>query len=188
MSYLQKILLGTFETALFLDKGIQRFPHGKNDAIISLALPLLLMPLWVTAFYLEPTPKLGEQSYIWLLGVHALKLFFQLVIFYGMIWEVSRALKKTEGFRLFVTSRNYVALASFIVSAPLILMAVTGAHSWSELFPMFIAIMFYEIALTAFIAAYALNVPWQLAGGIGFLSLFVNEAVSSTLFYFVGIS
>jgi len=104
-----------------------------------------------------------------------------------MVFEVARRLKKAGEFWLFFTARNYASLAGFAISAPLILMIITGTHGWSDLFPMFIAIMFYEIALTAFIAACALNIPWQLAGGIGFLSLFVNEAVSKTLFYLAGV-
>lgn len=181
MKVVKSILLGTLELSLFLTKGASRMPQDRQTAINSFAVPFVLLPIWIYAFYLEPTPLMGEQSYSWLFWVHLLSSVLEIVGFYAVLWLIVAKFERKDKFWTFVTAKNFSSLVGFVISAPLVLLVLNGSNTWEEVFPMFVVLAFYEVALTAFISTFTLSIPWQMGGGIGFFSFLLTEQITGTV-------
>ena len=54
-------------------------------------------------------------------------------------------------------------------------MGVSGAYGWEDLYPFVVCVSVYTYAFTAFMAAYVLRIPWELAGFIAMISIMVDN-------------
>lgn len=182
-----KPLLGTFELALFMAQGVERFPVTVSAAKRSFAIPIILLFLWVYPLYLVPTEVLGQRGYGELITIHGSILVLHLAVFCTLLWFIAQKLGKIEYFWSVVTMNNYVSIISFIMMLPLFIMVITGHHSWDDVFGGLLLISFYELALTAYVITRGLNVPWQFGTGLAFLSMFIWDGASTTIFALSGI-
>ncbi|GEM_PF-3543339 len=182
-----KPLLGTFELALFMAAGVKRFPVNPRAARISFLVPIALLFFWVYPLHRVPTEILGERGYGELVLIHGGILAIHLTVFLFILWAVARQLGKAESFWPVVTMNNFCSIAGFVLMLPLFAMVIAGRHTWEEIFNALILISFYELALTAYVITRGMNVPWQFGTGLAFVSMFIANSASTTVFALAGI-
>jgi hypothetical protein len=182
-----KPLMGTLELALFLSKGVTRFPRSKNAAILSFIVPITLMLIWVYPTSIVPTEVMGDRSYFDILLIHISIMTLHLGLFYSALWFILSYLKYAEKFCTLICIGNFISLVSFVLIMPLCIMVVKGAYSWEEIYGALIVISCYELAICAFAITKLLEVPWQFGAGIAFLSVFIWHGVSTSIHTFLGI-
>ena len=185
---MKPVLLGTLELALFMDRGAQRFPNNVKLALKSFLVPFALLPLWVYPLYAEPTERLGPRGYAELIAIHGTVMAFYIAALLGLVWTIAHYMKRMDRFWAYVTALNFLSLAGFILTAPLLVMVVTGVHTWEEMYAILVAAALYEFALAGFAAAYILNIPWQLAASLSCFALVLHQLTAQTVFYIIGIA
>ncbi len=185
---MKPVLLGALELALFMDRGAQRFPNSRPLAIKSFLVPFALLPLWIYPLHVLPTERLGERAYGELLLLHGMIMAFYIATLLGLVWTIAHYMKRMDRFWAFVTALNFLSLAGFTLTAPLLIMVVTGVHTWEELYAILVAAALYEFALVGFAAAYILNIPWQLAASLSCFALVLHQLTAETVFYVLGIA
>lgn len=183
----KNVWLGTLEAGLFMEKSVRLFPDDKKAGLLSFLVPLLLPFFWVYPLAVVPTQRMGDRGYFGLLSIHLPIEILVIAVFFPILWGVTKFLNKTEHFWRTVVMCNFIGIAEFALMVPLLAMVMLGIHSWDEIYAMLIVVMFYQIALTGFVIAYSLNVPWQFAGGLAFMTMFIDQSVSKTVFFLMGI-
>ena len=167
-------LLGALEIALFMPEARARFNNDYNEARRSFLIPLLLFPLTLLLIYFSPESAHKSAGNLALL--YGLRLLINWAVFLGVVYMIARKINRKDYFLPFVTANNWITMPTTAAFLPVIWMMTTGSHSWEELYPFMVCLLFYGYGCTAYIAAQTLRIPWELAGFIAVLAMTVNES------------
>lgn len=174
-------LLGSLEVALFMPEARGRFGTGAEEAIRSFLIPTLLLPVSLLLVYAFPKPELADAPASVIAILYSLRMVLTWALFLGAIYWLTRNVNRREYFCQFVIAINWLAIPATLAYLPTILLLMSGAYSWQELYPFTVSLTVYTYAFTAFMAAYVLRLPWELAGFIAVISLMVDNYTSDLI-------
>lgn len=181
---IKRNLLGSLEVALFMPVARTRFGDTRDEAIRSFIVPILLFPLTLMAVYMFPQAELAGNSGHTIALLYSLRMAAMWGIFFGAVYWITKEIDRKKHFYQFVIATNWLTVPSTIVFLPVAWMLLSGIHTWQELYPFMICLMLYTYAFTAFMAAYILRVPWELAGFVVILGMCVNDSTMDILNWF----
>ena len=174
-------LLGSLEVALFMPEARSRFGTGAEEAIRSFLIPTLLLPITLLLVYTFPKPGLADASANAIAILYSLRMVLTWGLFLGSVYWLAKNVNRREYFCQFVIAVNWLAIPATLAYVPAILLLASGAYSWQELYPFTVSLTLYGYAFTAFMAAYVLRVPWELAGFIAVIGLIVDDYTSDLI-------
>lgn len=174
-------LLGALEVALFMPEARNRFSTSADEAIRSFMIPTLLLPATLLLVYIFPRPELADDSANTIAFLYSLRMVLSWVMFLGCIYWLVNNVNRREYFCQFVTATNWLTIPATLIYLPVALMIAGGAYSWTELYPFTVCLTVYTYAFTAFMAAYILRVPWELAGFVAVISVMVDNYTSDLI-------
>lgn len=177
----KKNLLGALEIALLMPQARTRFGNTAEDAVKSFAVPLFLFPLALLSFYTFPQPELADDTANALSFLYGLRLVFSWTLFLGAVYWISKEIDRKEHFYQFVTANNWVSLPATIAFAPIAWIVMSGQYTLNELSPIISVLIYYTYGMTAFVAAYTLRIPWELAGFIAMVAFMINDTTHNVL-------
>lgn len=172
---LKRNLLGCVEVALFMSVARQRFGNSYDEAVRSFIIPILLFPLSLAAVYLYPQPELAGASPNTIALLYSLRMATSWALFLSAVYMIVREIDRRDLFYKFIIASNWITLPATVVFVPVGWMLMSGAYTWAELYPFMVCLMIYSYAFTAFMVAYVLRVPWELAGFITFIGVLIND-------------
>lgn len=178
-------LLGTLEVALFMPESRTRFSPNADEAIRSFMIPTLLLPATLLLVYLSPRPELADSTANTIAFLYSLRMVMGWALFLGCTYWLAKSVNRKEYFCQFVAATNWLAIPATLIYLPVALMIASGAYTWTDLYPFTVCLTIYTYAFTAFMTAYILRVPWELAGFVAVISVMVNN-YTSDLITFVG--
>lgn len=178
-------LLGSLEVALFMPAARKRFGDSKEEAIRSFVVPILLFPLTLAAVYLYPKEAIAHNSANMLSLIYSLRMVAIWALFFGTVYWIAKEIDRKKYFYQFVIASNWLTVPATVVFIPVAWMLLAGIQTWEEIYPFMVCLLLYTYAFTAFMAAYVLRVPWELAGFIVFLGMAINNSTLDIL-YWVG--
>jgi hypothetical protein len=167
--------LGCFETALFMPSGAKRFGNTYDEAVRSFLIPAFLFPLTILAVYFYPTPDLAGIPKNTLAFLFSMRMFLSWIMFFGLIHWILRRVDHMDYFYRFVIATNWLALPATIVFMPVVALLFSGAYSWEEIHAFTMFIVFYSYAFTAYMAVYALIIPWEMAAFITVIAMMIDD-------------
>ncbi len=167
--------LSCFETALFMPGGAKRFGNTYEEALRSFLIPAFLFPLTILGVYFYPTPELEVIPKDTLSLLFSTRLVLSWVMFFGLMHWIPRRVDRMDHFYRFVIATNWLALPASVVFLPVMWLLFSGASSWEEIYPFTLFIVFYSYAFTAYMAVYALSIPWEMAAFITIISMTIND-------------
>ncbi len=168
-------LLGTFEVALFMREGPNRFGNTRDEAFRSFLIPTFLFPASAMAFFLSGAPESIGATENTLLMLLSLRIVFFWALFFGTVAWILRRVDHMNHFYRFVVAANWVAIPTTVIFMPVLWMLVSGAYSWDQLYPFTMFLVFYGYALIAYAAVYALIVPWEFAMFIAMICMVISD-------------
>lgn len=171
---IKRNLLGCLEIALLMHQGRNRFGNSYDEAIRSLIIPILISPLTLTVIMLYPAPEISEVSRSAIALMYALRMAAVTALFLGAVWWIVREIDRKEYFLQFVIAMNWLSIPATIAILPALYLVFGGYYTWEEISPITYILMGYTYLFTAYMAAYVLRIPLELAGFITFISYAVN--------------
>lgn len=170
---IKRNLLGTLEISLFMAVPADRFDKSREAMLRSFYIPVFLFPL--TLLLINFNPALQEVSANKIALLYSLRMWVSLGFFLGFVWLLCRKTDRMDRFRQFVTANNWLSLPAALLFVPVLLVFSSGGHSWQEMQPFMMFLVLYSYAITAFMAAYVLNIPFELGGFVGFIAMAANN-------------
>lgn len=177
----KKNLLGALEIALLMPQARTRFSDSAEAAVRSFAVPLFLFPLALLSFYIFPHPGLTDDTANAFSVLYTLRLALSWSLFLGAVYWISKEIDRKEHFHQFVTANNWATLPATVIFAPVAWLIIHGDYNIQELMPIISALVLYTYGMTAFVAAYVLRIPWELAGFIAMIAFMVNDSTYNIL-------
>jgi len=181
-------LKGAFDLLFLFGQGIHAFSGTKRDAIRSFAIPVVLFPvtLFFSVFY---PPKGMEEGYsnsqiLMTVSLHAVISF---VFSLAAIFLLARSFKKSDKFWLFLEAINWIGLAFFLITLPLVNAAVFNWIPREEMDRIFVITQCFFYVVTACVIFRAFQLNWQLSGFMAIVILFVDQTMWDILFMLQGI-
>lgn len=171
---IKRNLLGCLEIALLMRRGRDRFGDNYDEALRSFIVPILVSPVILLVIMLYPAPEISAVSRSALALMYALRMFAVTALFLGAVWWIVGELDRREYFLKFVTASNWLSVPATIMILPSLYLTFSGLYTWEELYPFTCMAMAYSYFFTAFMAAYVLRIPMELAGFITFIGYIVN--------------
>ena len=178
---IKRNLLGGLEIALFMPVARTRFGTNYDEALRSFFIPVILFPLTLLGVYLCPKPDLAGASVNMIALLYSLRMAATWALFLGSVYWITGHVGRREHFSQFVIAINWLQVPATVVFLPFLWMMLTGGHTWGELYPAIICVMVYTYAFTAFMAAWVLRIPWELAGFITMISFLINDYTGDIL-------
>lgn len=179
---LKQNLLGTLETALFIQKGASRFSHDNKSLLKSFLIPVLLLPMTlITVFYAHPHGELANGATQILAAIYTLRLFVYLGLYLGFVYFMAKTLDKTSEFKQFVTANNWLTLPAAIAMLPLLALFLNGSHSWEEIYPMMVVVTLYSYAYSGFMIAHIMRIPYEMAAFIAISGMAIHQGSLTAL-------
>lgn len=172
---LKRNLLGSLEVALFMPIARQRFGNSYDEAVRSFIVPILLFPLTLAAVYLFPQHDADNVSANTLAMLYSLRMAASWALFITAVYMIVREIDRRDLFYKFIIANNWITVPATAVFIPVAFMLLSGRYTWDELYPFMMCLMLYSYAFTAFMVAYILRVPWELAGFITFMGVTINN-------------
>ncbi|MBU0799652.1 MAG: hypothetical protein KKA05_01485 [Alphaproteobacteria bacterium] len=172
---LKRNLLGCLEVALFMPIARQRFANSYDEAVRSFIIPILLFPLSLASVYLFPQEQIVGTSANTIALLYSLRIAASWALFLSAVYMIVREIDRRDLFYKFIVASNWITLPATLVFVPVGWMLMSGLYTWQELYPFMACLMLYSYAFTAFMVAYVLRVPWELAGFITFIGVMVND-------------
>ncbi len=175
---IKRNLLGSLEVALFMPVGAKRFGSARDEMFRSFIVPIILFPVTLLAFTLRPESLFYEDgaSVNIVTMLYSLHLWLGLTAFLGIVYLIMREVDRKKYFYQFVTANNWLTVPTTVIFIPMLWMQMNGTHNWQELHPFMVCLALYTYAYTAFMAAYVLRLPWELAGFVVMISIVVNDS------------
>lgn len=183
---IKRNLLGGLEVALFMPVARKRFGDTADEAVRSFAIPLLLFPLTLLAFYIYPKEEIARHSADMISIMYALRMAAMWLLFFGTVYWIAKEVDRKKYFYQFVIASNWLTLPATIIFLPVAWMLISGAYGWNELYPFMTCLMIYTYVFTAFMATRILRIPWELAGFIVFLNICISNSTLDILFWVGG--
>lgn len=171
---IKRNLLGCLEIALLMRRGRDRFGDSYDEAIRSFIIPILVSPVILLIIMLYPAPEISAVSRSALALLYALRMFAVTALFLGAVWWIVGELDRREYFLKFVTASNWLSIPATVMILPSLYLTFGGYYTWDELYPFTCIAVGYSYFFTAFMAAYVLRIPLELAGFITFIGYMVN--------------
>lgn len=172
---IKRNMLGCLEIALFMPVAQQRFANNYDEAIKSFIIPILLFPVSLALVYFYPADDMGAASANTIALLYSLRMAASWALFILAVYIIAREIDRRDLFYKFIIANNWITLPATVVFLPVGMMLMGGHYSWAELYPFMVCLMLYSYAFTAFMVAHILRVPWELAGFITFIGVFVND-------------
>ena len=163
-------LLGCFEIAIFMSKGIERFDETKVTAVKSLLVPLILTPIVVILMVMVFSDFATEV----LIPLHVGRIILTMVITWAIVYLLSKHFNRDQYFWRFVTVSCWADIIGFLLLLPIVIGVLSGYEfAVFESYALFIGIVGYVYA--AFIATHVLKLPWELGGFVAIVGMGVSE-------------
>lgn len=177
----KKNLLGSIEVALFMPVARERFGNSFEEAMRSFLIPTLLLPVTLLFVFMFPKPELADASANTIAILYSLRMIATWGLFLGSVYWLAKNVNRKDYFYQFVIATNWLAIPATLAYVPAAWLLLSGAYSWQELYPFVVSLTVYTYAFTAFMAAYVLRVPWELAGFIAVISVMVDNYTSDLI-------
>lgn len=152
-----------------------RFGSDYNEALRSFIVPILFFPLTLLIVYAYPSPGLKEASANTVALLYSLRMAICWGLFLGAVYFLTCEIGKKEHFCQFVIASNWLAVPASVIFMPVMWCVMTGTHTWEELYPFTLCLMFYSYGFTAYMAAWILRIPMELAGFIAVIAFIIND-------------
>lgn len=167
-------LLGCFETVLLMRQARTRFGTTAPEAIRSFAIPVMISPLFLLAFFLFQVPETSEASRYTIALLYALRMVTVWGMFLGLVWWIAREIDREQHFFQFVIANNWLSIPATLLLLPVLYLMFKGTMTWEEAYPYMSMLMVYAYVFTAYMASWVLRIPLELGGFITFISYIVN--------------
>lgn len=171
---IKRNLLGCLEIALLMRRGRDRFGDNYDEAMRSFIVPILVSPVILLVIMLYPAAEISAVSRSTLALMYALRMFAVTALFLGAVWWIVGELDRREYFLQFVTASNWLSVPATVMILPSLYLTFSGHYTWDELYPFTCIAIAYSYFFTAYMAAYVLRIPLELAGFITFIGYMVN--------------
>lgn len=182
-------LKGSFDLVLLIGRGIRPFETEgegtRRAALLSLWIPAVIFPFALLLAYSYPPYGMHEiehpysQIALTVTGAYVLGIAATM----GFGWVFAYALGQRGRFWLFFQANNWASLALSLVSIPVALMMVYEVMPREEMDRVMGIVTVYSIIVTGCVAYRSFRVPWELAGALACLSLFVNQQAWNIMYY-----
>jgi len=187
MSTISQKLKGSFDLTLLFGRGIRAFEdEGTREAALrSLWIPAVLYPfaLLVAAYYPPYGMHEGEYSYtqiaLTVTGAYLLGLGLTM----GFGWVFAHALGQRPRFWLYFQASNWVTIPLSLLTMPVALMMVFDVMPREEMDRIVAIVTCYSVLVAGCVAYRSFRVPWELAGALACLSLFVNQQAWNVMYF-----
>lgn len=172
---IKRNLQGCLDVALFMPQARDRFGNSAEEALRSFVVPILLFPLTLLMIYASHGQFLSHASENTIALLYSLRLALSWALFLGSVYWLLKRVDRHKHFCQFVVASNWLSLPATIVFIPVLWMVLDGSHSWAQLYPLMACLTIYTCCFTAFMAARILRIPWELAGFISLIGLYIND-------------
>jgi hypothetical protein len=187
MSTVSQKIKGSFDLALLFGRGIRAFEgEGTRAAALrSLWIPAALFPLALVVAAYYPPYGMHEGGYSFLqvaltvTGAYVLGI----VLTMGFGWAFAHALGQRARFWLYFQASNWVSIPLSLLSLPVAFMMVSGALPREEMDSILGIVTCYGVLVAGCVAYRSFRVPWELAGALACLSLFVSQQSWNMVYY-----
>jgi len=181
-------LRGAFDLLFLFGRGIHAFAGTKRGALRSLVIPAALFFLALPFSYFYP-PKGMETGYPYSQVLMTVVLQFVLSFASSLVLvaALAKGFNRLGRFWLFLEAGNWTGIASFAVTAPLLLAAVCGWLPRAEMDRIFVIVQCYLYVVTGGIVFRSFRINWQLAGAVAVIILFADQTAWNILFKLQGI-
>jgi hypothetical protein len=187
MATVKDKIKGAFDLTFLFGKGIKPFETEgtKAHAIKSMIIPAALYPLGVVTAWFYPPQGMHDGTYPFsqIMVTLTAAYLFGFVATLGLGWVFAYALKQQERFWLFVQASNWTSIAFTLVTIPVLLMMIFNIMPREEMDRIAVIITCYGFIITGCVAYKSFRVPWELAGALACMTLFINQQVWNALFY-----
>lgn len=180
---LKNNLLGCLEVALLMPQARNRFGKTADDALKSFLIPVFFFPFTLLFIYNFPQAAIADHSRNTISLLYSMRLVITWGLFLGTVYLILKKIDRKEYFCQFVTALNWLTVPTSVIYIPVIWLYFSGAYSLEELMPFIYCIIGYSYFFTAFMAAYVLRVPWELACFVIFIGIVVNEKTIDILYW-----
>lgn len=165
-------LLGCFEILLFMPAGVQRFEGGREQAMKSFIIPVVMLPfLLIVLVALSP-------EYAWALTVfvHFVRIVVTLAAVLGVVYLLAKQFKKEEYFYKFLNVSNWCNVPSVLFTVP-ILYAFLMGHDIEALESYAVFVTLIGVFYSAFVMTHSFKVPWELGGFMAVAVLAIDQNI-----------
>lgn len=168
-------LLGCLEVALFMPAGPKRFGNTYQQAVNSFIVPALLFPASLIALSFSNVLEVSSASRSIVVMLLAMRTLLVWLLSFGAVAWILKRVDHTEHFYRFVIASNWLSIPATVIFIPVFWMVSNGAYSWSELELFILFLVFYTYAFSAYMAVYALVIPWELAWFFTMIAMVIND-------------
>lgn len=182
---IRRNLHGCLDVALFMRSGPRRFGNTFDEAVRSFVIPGLLFPISIVVLYLSGTPdKIGTSDNTLVL-LMSLRVLFTWALFFGTVAWILRRVDHMKHFYRFVIASNWLSIPATVVVLPVLWLVVGGSYTWDQIYPFTLFLIYYTYAFSAYMAVYALVIPWEMAMFITMVAMVINDGTFN-LFSWIG--
>lgn len=187
-TFSQKIK-GAFDLTLLFGHGIRPFETAgegtRAAALRSLWIPAVIYPFAVILAYFHAPYGMHEGDYpysqiaLTVTGAYILGIAATM----GFGWVFAYALGQRDRFWMFFQANNWASLTLSLLTVPVALIMVYNLAPREDMDRILGIVTVYSIIVTGSVAYRSFRVPWELAGALACLSLFVNQQAWNILYY-----
>ncbi len=171
-------LVGCMEILLFMPIGVERFGSSLNDAVRSFIVPILLLPILLSVMVAMSD---GFPLSI-LLSLHMIRVVLAAVIFFTVVYFLSKQFERQEHFYKFVNVVNWSNILGVTMTLPILVALVMGYDIAAlESYAVFITIVGY--IYSAFILTHCFRFPWEMGGFIAIVGLAIDQNLLDVTVY-----
>lgn len=182
--YVLSRVKGAFALFLLFGDGIKAYSGTRRDALVSFAVPALLLCGALVLIPLYPPRGMGEGftegAMRGLVVTSTLAYYF---LFGMVVAAYSYLAKSMDKAWLFVEAYNWLAAAAAVITLPLTLAAVNGWLGRDEMDRALIILGLYAFIPVACIANRAYRLNWQLAGALACILLAMDQEAMSFAYW-----
>lgn len=179
-SVISNALWGCLEIPLFMRVGLTRFGNSKRDAIISLIVSILTIP--VSSYLAQINPTYTRIPYFKLIALFVLEHLLLLAIYFSLLFYLCRALKRVDALWHAFTIYNWLAIPSLVIITPFALLVFKGAYTFDEMNALFLTLMLYGFAFSGFYLTYVLRLNWMLGTSLVIAHFILNDGLNKLIF------
>ncbi|MFN7114161.1 MAG: hypothetical protein ACK4PK_07345 [Alphaproteobacteria bacterium] len=187
MSTVSQKIKGSFDLVLLFGRGIRAFEDEgtRAAALRSLWIPAALFPfaLIVSAFYPPYGMHEGDYSYAQVALTVTGAYILGIALTMGFGWLFAHALRQRSRFWLYFQASNWVTIPLSLLTLPIALMMIYDVMPREEMDRIVTIVTCYGVLVAGCVAYRSFRVPWELAGALACLSLFVNQQAWNVMYY-----
>ena len=184
---IRKCLTGAFDLCLFTGRGIRAFDGGWAQALRSFWIPALLLPLALAYNVAHPEISLKGYPALQIVLTNFFLILLSMAAWFALVWVFADKLKAKDKLPVFIAAYNWVGLIMLFPMLPVMAGLVFEWGPEDQLERAMILIQVYAYSVTACIAYRAFSIPWQLAGFLAVVGLFVDDTMRQIIYFVQGI-